>query len=559
MKKLTFLSLILPGLILGCATESQAPVPVAPQETLDRYLAQYSPYDMSFDASSLPENDRAMLRKLMEAARYLDTAYWMQTSVYGLTLRDSISQLPPDPVRTKLLTLLNRNAGPYDLLRHDSTFIGNLQFSPGQEYYPRGMTAEKFDAYIAGLPEAEQAAFMSPYTVIREDGKGGYTAVPYHEAYARWVEPMARLLNEAADLSDNASFSNFLRLKAQGLLTDKYFDADTAWIELHDNKYDIVFGPFEVYADGIKGVKAKYEASIEVVDQEESRRLDLYKKYLNEMEQNLPVGEEYKTKIEGLTAQFVIVTDIMRAGEAAAGYQAVATNLPNDPEPLQKKGSKKTFWKNMFKARFNTIIKPVSLRLVHPDQLQYLSDEGFFQFVLMHEICHAIGPRRVMVGPNKGMPVNNSIGPDYNAIEEAKADIAGVHSLIYLMDKKVISREREKEYFVSYLGSLFRSIRFGLSEAHGRAAAISLNYLVENGGIIFDAATKRWSIDFPNFRKGIAALAHDLVVLEGDGDAAKVAEFTKRWTGMTDPLAVSLDLVGDIAIDVLPKYSVTWE
>jgi hypothetical protein len=213
----------------------------------------------------------------------------------------------------------------------------------------------------------------------------------------------------------------------------------------------------------------------------------------------------------------------------------------------------------MFKARFNTIIKPVSVRLIHPDQLQYLTNEGFFQFVLMHEICHAIGPRRVMVGPNKGMPVNNAIGPDYNAIEEAKADIVGLHSLMYLMDNNVISREREKEYFVSYLGSLFRSIRFGLDEAHGRAAAISLNYLVERGGILFDPATKRWSIDFPNFRKGISTLAGELVLLEGDGDARRVDEFTKRWTGMTEPLAVSLALVGDIAIDVLPKYSITWE
>jgi len=557
MKKFISLLPVQLALILGCAAE--VPVPVAPESTLDRYLAQYTPYDMSFDASSFPEKDKELLGKLIEAARYLDTAYWMQTSVYGLRLRDSLDALPPDPVRTKLLTLLNRNAGPYDLLRHDSTFIGDQEFSPGQEYYPRGMTVEDFDAYIEKLPDAEREAFMSPYTVIREDGKGGYTAVPYHEAYARWVEPMARLLNEAADLSDNESFTRFLRLKAKALLDDSYFDADTAWIELHGNKYDIVFGPFEVYADGIKGGKAKYEASIEVVDIEESKRLDLYKKYLNQMEQNLPVGDEYKSKIEGLTAQFVIVTDILRAGEAAAGYQAVATNLPNDPEVHQKKGSKKTFWKNMFKARFNSIIKPVSVRLIHPDQLQFLSDEGFFQFVLMHEICHAIGPRRVMVGPKKGMPVNNAIGPDYNAIEEAKADIAGMHSLIFLMDKKVISRDREKEYFVSYLGSLFRSIRFGLSEAHGRAAAISLNYLVENGGILFDAATKRWSIDFPNFRKGISALARELVILEGDGDATKVDAFTTRWTGMTDPLAVSLGLVDDIAIDVLPKYSITWK
>ncbi|HLF13641.1 MAG TPA: hypothetical protein VI932_01960 [Bacteroidota bacterium] len=544
-------------LTLGCATE--VPTPVAPGATLDRYLAQYAPYEMSFDASAFAEKDKQLLRKLIEAARYLDTAYWMQTSVHGLRLRDSLAALPADSLRTKLLTLLNRNAGPFDLLRHDSTFIGTERHSPGQEIYPQGMTAEMFDAWYGKLSPGEQAAAMSPYSVIREDGSGGYKAVPYNVEYSRWVEPMARLLGEAAAISDNESFSRFLRLKAKALLEDRYFDADTAWIELGGNRFDIVFGPFEVYSDGIKGVKAKYEANIEVVDQEESRRLDLYRKYLNEMEQNLPVGKEYKSRIEGLTAQFVIVTDIMRAGESAAGYQAVATNLPNDPEVHQKKGSKKTFWKNMFKARFNTIIKPVSIRLIHPEQLRFLSDEGFFQFVLMHEICHALGPRVVKTGPNKGLPVNNAIGPEYNALEEAKADIAGLHSLIYLMDKKVIDRKREKEYFVSYLGSLFRSVRFGLGEAHGKAAAISLNYLVTNGGILYEASTKRWSVDFPNFRGGVEKLARELVMLEGDGDPARVKEFFGKWITMTDPLSKSLAAVSDIAIDVIPKYSIRWE
>lgn len=546
-------------LAAGCAGDPPPGVPVAPEATLDRYLAQYAPYEMSFDARGMAPKERQLLRKLVEAARALDTAYWMQTSVEGLRLRDSLAALPPDPLREKLLTLLNRNAGPFDLLKGDSAFIGSQTFYPGHEFYPRGMTAEKFDAWYGILPEGKKRQFMSPYTVIRDDGQGGFKAVPYHVEYARWVEQMARHLREAADLSDHEGFARFLRLKATALETDVYFDADTAWIELQGSPFDIVFGPFEVYADGIKGVKAKYEAYIEVVDREESRRLDVYKKYLNDLEQNLPVGAEYKSKIAGLTAQFTIVTDILRTGEAAAGYQSVAANLPNDPEVHQKKGSKKTFWKNMFRARFNTIIRPVSNRLIHPEQLQYLSDDGFFTFVLMHEICHALGPRTVKTGPNAGMPVNNAIGPDYNALEEAKADIAGLHSLAWLMDRKVIDPEREREFYVSYLGSLFRSIRFGQAQAHGRAAAISLNYFLENGGVLYDAATKRWSVDFPKIRGEVAKLAGELVRLEGDGDPAKVREFFARWSPESDPLRTSLAAVGDIAVDVLPRYSIVWE
>jgi hypothetical protein len=373
------------------------------------------------------------------------------------------------------------------------------------------------------------------------------------------MEPCARLIREAADLSDDSSFARFLRLKADALLSDRYFDADTTWVGLAGNRYDLILGPDETYADGIKGVKAGYQAYVEVVDVQESERLALYAKHLAAMERNLPVDDEYKSVIEGVTARFVVVTDIARAGEASAGYQAVATNLPNDPEVHLRKGTKKTFWRNMFRARYNTIIRPVALRLLHPEQLQYLTNDGFFQFVLMHEICHALGPRVVKTGPNKGKPVNVAIGPEYSALEEAKADLAGLHSLSYLMERKIVDRAREKEFFVSYLGSLFRTIRFGVGEAHGKAAAVSLNYLAANGGIVYDASVRRWSIDFAKIRAGVGRLTHDLIVLEGDGDPKAVGAFFARWAVMTDALSASLAATEDIATDVMPHYAVRWE
>jgi len=458
----------------------------------------------------------------------------------------------------KLHTLVQRNGGAFELLNDYATFIGDERYYAGEELYPRGMTAEQFDSYTKNLPDDQKLLFMSPYTVIREDGKGGYKATPFHEEYKEYIEPIARLLNEAADLSENESFAKFLRLKAKGLQTDDYFDADIAWIDMDGSKFDIVFGPFETYADGIKGVKAKYEASIEVVDQEESKKLEIYKSYLKDMEENLPIPPEYKSEVKGLTAKFVIVRDIMRKGEAIVGYQAVATNLPNDPAVHEKKGTKKTFWKNMFEARFNTIIRPVSMRLLDPSQQQYLSADGFFQVVLMHEICHAVGPRTVKVGPKKGMAANAAIGPLYSPLEEEKADIAGLHSLAMLIDKGVIEKSREREFYTSYLGSLFRSIRFGLNEAHGKAAAIELNYLVKQGSILYDQSTGKWSIDFGKIRDGVRTLANELLVLEGNGDGRKVQEFFDRWTMMTPELQTSLDAVKDIAIDVLPQYSISW-
>lgn len=553
MKNLTIVIITVLFASMHCLSKQQSP------NNIDKYLAQYSPYEMKFDARKYSKNDKAILKKLVQAANYLDTIYLLQTSKYGMRLRDSLEHIGDSREAAKLLTLLKRNGGPYELLNEFLPFIGSQQYYPGEELYPRGMTVEQFDAYGKTLSANQQKDFMSPYTVIRDNEKGGYRAVPYHEEYKKYIKPIVILFEECARLSDNKSFAKFLRLKAKALTTDNYFDADVAWINMQGSKFDIVFGPFETYADGIKGVKAKYEASIEVIDQEESKKLVMYTGYLKDMEENLPISREYKSEVKGLTAKFVIVRDIIRKGEASAGYQAVATNLPNDPVVLEKKGSKKTFWKNMFEARFNAIIKPVSLRLLDKSQQQYLSDEGFFQVVLMHEICHALGPKTVKVGANKGMAVNASIGPEYSPLEEEKADISGLHSLVLLMDKGVIDKTREKYFFVSYLGSLFRSIRFGLNEAHGKAAAIELNYLVKDGAILYDSTSKAWSMNFSTIREGVKKLAKELLVLEGNGDGQKVKEFFDKWKYMTPELQSSLDAVKDIAIDVLPKYEITWE
>ncbi|MCZ6776672.1 MAG: hypothetical protein O7D34_09475, partial [Ignavibacteria bacterium] len=551
MKKIIFCVFLV---ITSC--EKNEPLPDQGRAKIDQYLAQYAPYEMHFDASTFAATDKLILKKLVEAAAYIDTIFWLQTSKYGIPLRDSLENIKDDPYAQKLLTLVKRNAGPFELLNEHVAFIGNQTYYPGDELYPRGMSAEQFDAYYETLSDKEKREFVYPYTVIREDGKGGYKAVRYHEEYKQYVDPMVKLLNECADLTDSKSFAKFLRLKAEALTTDDYFDADVAWIDVENSKFDIVFGPFETYSDRIKGVKAKYEAYIEVVDEEQSNNLEVYTQYLQQLEENLPIPEQYKSVVEGLTAKFVVVRDIIRAGEGAAGYQAVAANLPNDPAVHKKKGTKKTFWKNMFEARFNAIIKPVSEKLIDASQLQYLSDEGFFLFVLMHEICHAVGPRTVKVGTKKDLAVNEAIGPNYSPLEEAKADIVGLYSLAYLMDQGVVDKSKEKVYYVSYLGSLFRSIRFGLNQAHGKAAAISLNYLLENGGISYDNNTQKWSIDFENIRAGIKNLTSELLILEGDGDNHKVQEFFDQWAKLSPELETSLDSVKDIAIDVLPHYSI---
>jgi len=543
----------------GASENSAMGLPLADEATLDTYLAQYAPYKMHFDASTLPESQRSLLKKMVDAAKVVDEIYALQTFKEMNSYLEILESAAQGTPAAKAYTLLLRNGAPYEQLNDFATFAGETVYYAGTEVYPRGMTAEQFDAYLAKLGDGEKALFMDPYTVIRETSDGQYQAIPYHQAYQAQVNQLATLLREAAELADNESFKTYLNLKADAVLSDSYYEADVAWIDMSGNSLDMVIGPFETYSDGIKGIKAKYEAYVEVVDQEGSADLARYTQHLQAMEANLPVGEEYKSIVEGLTAKFVVVQDVYRGGEARYGYQAVAANLPNDPKVHASKGTVKTFWKNMFTARFNEIIKPVSTRLIDESQQSYLSDKGFFQFVLMHEICHAIGPRTVKVGPNKGMAANASIGPLYNGLEEAKADIVGLLSLAYLMDKGVEDQQRELEFYVSYLGSLFRSVRFGTQQAHGKAAAIAIKYLRAQGALAYSEETGRWSVVQDKFREGVKNLSRDLVLLLGDGDTQKVATFFDTWMPFSPELTASLDKVKDLPIDVLPEYSITWE
>lgn len=539
--------------------KAQAASPkLANEADLDRYLAQYAPYKMHFDASQLPENQKKLLKKMVEAAKVVDEIFALQTSIAGKEFSEQLKNAAPNSPEGKAYRLLVRNGLPFEQLNDFATFVGEKDYFAGGEIYPPGMTSELFDAYVAKLSDEEKALFMNPYTVIRKTSGDQYQAIPYHQAYQAQVNRLAAVLREAAALAENESYKTYLNLKADAILKDQYFDADVAWIDMKGNAFDMVIGPFETYSDGIKGIKAKYEAYVEVVDKEGSADLARYTQHLQAMEANLPVDEVYKSIVSGLTAKFVVVQDVYRGGEARHGYQAVAANLPNDPEVHAKKGTVKTFWKNMFTARFNEIITPVSKELIAENQQQYLSDKGFFQFVLMHEICHAIGPRTVKVGPNKGMAANASIGPLYNGLEEAKADIVGLLSLAYLMDQGVEDSKRELEFYVSYLGSLFRSVRFGTQQAHGKAAAIAIKYLRSEGAIAYDAETGRWSVVLDTFREGVKNLSKDLVILLGDGDTAKVKSFFDQWIPFSPELEASLDRVKNLPIDVLPEYSITW-
>jgi hypothetical protein len=535
-----------------------------PGERVEEYMAAYDQVEarmqkyaltpMEMDLSGFGESEQQLIRELLTAAELADEIFWRQTSHAALPMRGEIeaSLHEDDPVRMFYMA----QAGPYDRLDHDAPFLENVSpRSPGGAFYPEDLTADEFQAWVDQHPE-DREAFLSPYTVIRRDGEG-LVAVPYHEEYADLVEPLAMALRRAADLSENESFARYLRAKADGVLSDEYFDADTAWIKMAGSKFDITIGPFEVYSDELMSIKASYEASVEIVDQEESAKLEIYKRNLAELEANLPYEDRYKVEGAGLTAEFTIVRDIYRGGDLRVGYQPVAANLPNDPRVATEVGNKKTFWKNFFEARLDRVILPISQVLVAEDQVQYVTPQGFFDMVLLHELAHGLGPRYAET-PEGRVPVNQALTTNYSWIEEAKATVAGLESLRYLIELGVTDAGLLREYYTSYLGSIFRTIRFGTGEAHGQATLVEFNFFFQNGSIVYDEDSHRFAVDYDLLPGQITELAEELLMIEATGDFDRAEALKQDYGRMPRELRSALKLVTDVPVDPVAAYGNRW-
>jgi hypothetical protein len=537
-------------MMLTCGREPDPRLP-----DLEARLSRLVQVPMHFDLSGYPAEKKELLRHLVEASQLVHEAYLHQMYPPGVALRDSLAALT-DPVSRKLHRLIVRNGGPFDKMDDHANFYGTFDQPRGAWFYPPDLTKEEFEAYIAANP-GEKDALMSPYTVVRRQGDN-LVAVPFHREYARWVEPIAEHLRKASELADNPSLKKYLASRAAAFLTDDYFQSDLDWIDLKDSDIDVVIAPYEVYDDGLMSIKASYEATVGIRDKEESVKLDVYTRHIDALEQYLPHDRKYKRSIKGLVSPMVIVTDIIRAGDIATGYQPVAANLPNDPRVHTAKGTKKTFWKNMMEARLSKIIIPVGREVVASDQIQYITPQGYFNFVLMHELCHALGPQYVH-GTRNTVSVNQALKDHYPWLEEGKADMAGLHSIRYFIEKGVIPKEMEKQHYVSYLASIFRTIRFGTAQAHGRAAICELNYLRDRGGIRMDPATKKWSVNFEQIGPAISALANEWLTIQATGDYNGADMFFRKWGNTPKDVADALKGLEHVPIDVEPVYTIKWE
>ncbi len=492
-----------------------------------------------------------MVEKLVEACQYLESIYWRQSDPEGLRLYQSLAG-SPDPKDIALRSFLRINGSRFDLINDNAPFVGTAPWPPGRGFFPADMTREEFDRYIAAHPE-QKTALYDPFTVVRRKG-GALEAIPYHVAYKEWVDPAAQALRDAASLSDDAAFAKFLRMRADALQSNEYFESDIAWVSLANPKFDVIFAPYETYLDDLLGVKTSYGVAVLVRNETESRKLDLFQKYVPDIQDSLPLAAEDRPSKRGLFSPTEVMDAPYRAGDLRHGYQAVADNLPNDPRIHKQKGSKKIFFKNFLDARVRYVILPIAARLLRPDEAALASADGYLASTTMHEISHGLGPAFARTSGGR-VDVREAIGPAYSALEEAKADVVGLYGLKWLVDRGALPKERLNGYYASETAGIFRTVRFGVAEAHGRAEIMEFNFYSERGAIARGAGSGRYTIDFRRMPEAVAALAKELLEQEATGDRSRTEAWFAKYGAIPPDLAEALKSVSGVPVDIDPISS----
>jgi len=526
-------------------------------------VAKFKLVHMPFNSAGLSAREKEMVAKLVDASGLLDCIYWRQSDPQGLKLYLSLAS-SKDPQDELLRRYLKINGSRFDLIDHDQPFVGTQPMPPGRGFYffstAEALTRPAIEQIIEKSPE-QKAGIYDPHTIVQYD----ITAqdwtnhfyrtkiTPYHSAFKEFLEPMAKDLREAAALSDDPAFAKFLRLRADALLTDDYYASDIAWLDLENPKFDVVFAPYEVYDDSLLGVKTTYGASVMIRNDAESQKLALYQKYVPDLQEALPLPAADLPSKRGKQSPMEVVDSPYRAGDLLHGYQAVADNLPNDPRIHEEKGSKEMFWKNFMDARVNYIILPLAQRTMRPDQAAMASGEGYLADTIMHEISHGLGPAFAHTAQGK-VQINEAIGSSYSALEESKADVVGEFCYGWLIDHGVLAKERRNITYASYVAGIFRTVRFGVAEAHGAGEIMQLNYYTEQGAISRDSATGLYVIDFDKMPAAIASLAKELLEQEATGDRARTDAWFKKYGTMPPELSALLAKTSEIPVDIDPEF-----
>jgi hypothetical protein len=566
MNKLHML-FVLPVIVFafGCSrsgnqapAESPKSLEVAPD--IKERVAKLPETIIDYDRNLLSAEEQQVVASLIDASHYIDAIFQRQVSEDNPALHKELSALAEkSPNHRPGFRYFSMMMGRWDRLLDNEPFISPFGSAgakpPGAGFYPPDMTRQDFEKWIEAHP-ADREAFQNLFTIIRRNDSN-LTAIPYSEAYKDSLEPAAEKLREAATITTNVSLKNFLLKRADAFLTNKYYDSDVAWVEM-DSPIEVVIGPYEVYEDEMFNAKASFESFITAVDRPESEKLKIYLQHLVDMEKNLPIPDAYKNFKRGTGSAIKVVQEIFTAGDARRGVQTAAFNLPNDEKIRQSHGSKNVLLKNVMQAKFRQSGEPIARRVLDPSQESLLSFDAYFNHTLFHELSHSLGPG-IIKGPDGRMQENRIyLKALYSTIEECKADVVGIWSLLYAIDKKLITAFDAPKLFATDAGLLFRSMRFGIGEAHGGGAALEWNWYREKGAIV-PSGNGRFKVDYLKFREAVRALAEELLMIEATGDYARAERLLKKCAVSTPEIEAMIPLLRDIPVDITPVFAAAGE
>jgi hypothetical protein len=527
--------------------------PVPPDAAqLETMAARFAPVNIGADLRALPPNERQALARLIEAARIVDALFLRQSWAGNEPLLLELLGDTSPRGRARLHYFLI-NKGPWSRLDLDAPFLPGVPAKPGgANFYPAGATRAELEAWHRTLAEAGRAQATGFFTTVRRGPDGTFMSVPYSLEYQGELAQLAALLREAAQLTAQPTLKTFLSKRADALLNNDYHDSDVAWLEL-DATIEPTIGPYEVYEDEWFNAKAAFEAFITVRDEAETAKLKRFADELQWLEDHLPIDPALRNPKLGALAPIRVVDLIFSAGDGNHGVQTAAFNLPNDERTVAEKGSKRVMLRNNQEAKFRKVLVPVSQVALAPADHASLSFEAFFTHILMHELMHGLGPHNITMGGGRATTVRQELKDTYSSLEEAKADISGLWALQQLIDKGVIEKSMEKGLYTTFLASAFRSIRFGLSEAHGKGIALQLNHLLDYGSFKV-AADGTFAVDPARIKEGVTALTREIMTIQARGDYTRARDLLNRLAVVRPPVQQVLDRLRGVPVDVEPRF-----
>jgi Peptidase family M49 len=519
---------------------------------LQRMSARFVPTDITADISKLTPNDKRILVKLIGASRIIDGIFLRQVWPNNVSVLLDLSADPSPEGRARLHYFLV-NKGPWSRLDKDKPFIPGVPAKPENAgFYPSDVTKAEIEKWIASLPQSDQSRAKGFFSVIKHVASGtGFDIVPYNLEYQGELLAAAKLLREAAQAATEPTLQRFLSTRADAFLSNDYYASDIAWMEL-DSPIEPTIGPYEVYEDGWFNYKAAFESFLGVRDEAESVKLRKFAGELQDIENHLPIDAKYRNPKLGALAPIAVVNEVFCSGDANHGVQTAAYNLPNDERITREKGSKRVLLRNVQEAKFSKTLVPISKIVLSPADQKNVAFDAFFTQMLVHELMHGLGPHNITVN-GRQTTVRQELKEVGSAFEEAKADISSLFAIQYMIDKGVLPKDLERTLYTTYLVSAFRSIRFGLNEAHGRGQAMQLDYLLDaKAYLIHPDGT--FAVNPDRIKQGVTGLTHQIMTIQAEGSYEKAKEMTARLAVIRPEVKRVLDKLSHIPVDIEPKF-----